>query len=95
MKGESSGEHVGETEQGAAAGASTSAHDADQLPKDHLREIERIVVRLEGQVLGLQQRVVELEGAQRVARKRALLFRLALLVALLSVYVLVHARYAG
>lgn len=93
MTGESTDEGVGETERGADVGA--DAPEGSELPKNRLRELERIVVRLEGQVLGLQQRVVDLEAAQRLGRKRALWFRLALLLVLLSIYVIVRARYSS
>ena len=94
MKGESPDEDVGEIDHGAAE-AGTSARDAEQPLQERLRETERLVVRLEGQVVGLQQRVAELEGAHRTARKRAVWFRLALLLVLLSIYVVVRARYAS
>ncbi len=94
MTGEPPDQDVGRIDHGAAEGG-TSAGDAEQPLQDRLRETERFVVRLEGQVVGLQQRMAELENAQRVGRKRAVWFRLALLLVLLSIYVVVRARYAS
>lgn len=62
---------------------------------DRVRRIEQVLVRCESQLQGLQQRVADLEAAHRAGRKRALLFRLSLLLLLLAAYVFVRSRYAG
>lgn len=62
---------------------------------ERVRRIEQALVRCEGLLQGLQQRVADLEAAQRLARKRALYFRLGLLVLLLTAYMFVRSRYAS
>jgi hypothetical protein len=88
MDGESTRQDVPERPAATAAGG-------DAGVSDRIRELEHVIVRCEGMVRGLQQRVTDLELAHRTARKRALLFRLALLLLLLSAYVLVRARYSA
>lgn len=87
MDGESPGEN--------APQSSASTSGALEGGSDRIRELEHVIVRCEGMVRGLQQRVTDLELSHRTARKRALVFRLALLVLLLSAYVLVRARYSS
>lgn len=79
--------------------AAESAHP-EQAPgegtssgSERVRRIEQALVRCEGQLQGLQQRVADLEAALRLGRKRALYFRLGLLVLLLTAYMLVRSRY--
>lgn len=77
------------------SGSTEAGSTADEPWAERIRALERIVVRCEGQIEGLQQRVAELELARRVGRRRALWLRLALLVLLLSAYVVLRGRYAG
>lgn len=64
-------------------------------PASRLQEIERILVRCEGEIRGLKERTTALEGMYRMGRRRALWYRLGLLLLLLSIYVLLRSRYAG
>lgn len=72
-----------------------AASPSNEAVLERLRELEHLLVRCEGTVRGLQQRVSDLEAAQRLGRRRALLFRLALLVLLFSAYLIVRSRYSG
>lgn len=79
---------------GSAPSKPMSGDDTGSL-SERVRHLEQVLVRCEGQLQGLQRRVADLEAAQRLGRKRALYFRLGLLVLLLTAYVFVKSRYAS